>query len=311
MKVLVFDPGYGDVKCAFVDTGSGEGPRFFKFPTLVARARGGLDFGERGGEIFWAGEGWLVGEEAARAGRVVSTTTDSFLERYLPLLLGRALLETGDEGVDEVVVAVSLHDWPRREVFERAAGRVMVNDRSFSHRVRLIPQGYGIWLEALSPWDGVVVDIGFRTVDVLVFVDGRPDGRRSFGMAGMGVVDFISEAARVLSARARVEFSPGEVAHFLQEGNPVVSRFGVSEELKSRAEEWSARLWSALAARDDFRRSMALLGRVVIAGGGARFFVKPEDEAERVDMQVLSEEPEFANVRGFALKLLEAEGEEE
>ena len=309
MKVLVFDPGYGDVKCAFVDTGVGDGPRFFRFPTLVARARGGLDFGEGGGEILWGGKRWLVGEEAARAGRVVSTATDGFLEEYLPLLLGRALLET--DGVDEVVVAVSLHDWPRREVFERAAGRMMVNDRIFSHRVRLIPQGYGIWLEALSPWDGVVVDLGFRTVDVLVFVEGRPDGRRSFGMAGMGVVDFISEVARVLSAKARVEFSPGEVAHFLREGDPVLGRFRVEDELKSRAEEWSARLWSALAARDDFRRAMALLGRVVIAGGGARFFVKPEDVPERVNVQVVEEEPEFANVRGFALRLMEAGGEEE
>ncbi|AEH45780.1 hypothetical protein Thein_1925 [Thermodesulfatator indicus DSM 15286] len=311
MKVLVFDPGYGDVKCALVDTVSGEEPRLFKFPTLVARARGGLDFGEGSGEIFWAGEKWLVGEEAARAGRVVSTTTDGFLERYLPLLLVRALLESGDkEGVDEVVIAVSLHDWPRREVFERAAGRLMVNDRSYSHRVRLIPQGYGIWLETLSPWDGIVVDIGFRTVDVLVFVDGKPDGRRSFGVAGMGVVDFISEAAKILSAKARVEFSPGEVAHFLQEGNPVFRRFGVEEELKSRAGEWSARLWTSLIAKEDFSRAMALLGRVVIAGGGARFFVKPDEETA-VDMQVLDEEPEFANVRGFALRLLEGGGEEE
>jgi len=313
MKVLVFDPGYGDVKCAFVDTDSAEEMRLFKFPTLVTQARGGLDFGERSGrgEIIWSGESWLVGEEAVRVGKVRDTTTNEFLKKYLSLLLGRALLDVEDE-VDEVVMAVSLYDWHRRNDFRQVAEKVTVNDQSFTHKVSLIPQGYGIWLECLAPGDGVIVDIGFRTVDVLVFVDGKPDGHRSFGIGGLGVRDFISDAAKLLSARSRVEFLPGEIAHFLQRNDPVFRRFGVEEEIRSKKEEWSARLWNTLTARDDFMRAMALAGSVVIAGGGARFFIRPPSEeiAEGIDLQILKDEPKFANVRGFAGSLLEGGGEE-
>jgi len=96
--------------------------RFFKFPTLVTQARGGLDFGEHSGrgEIIWSGESWLVGEEAVRVGKVRDTTTNEFLKKYLSLLLGRALLDVEYE-VDEVVMAVSLYDWHRRNDFRQAA----------------------------------------------------------------------------------------------------------------------------------------------------------------------------------------------
>jgi len=306
MKVLVFDPGYGDVKYAVVDIEAGKWT-LGKFPTLVSPAGKSVDLGDESKEIFWAGRKWLVGREAAIAGRTIPTTTEGFLETYLPLLLGKALTEAATDGVDEVVVAVSIYDWTRRKRLEEVSAKVVLQDRKYEHQVRTVPQGYGIWLEALAPEDGVVIDIGFRTVDVLSFAEGKPEGRHSFGIAGLGVVDFVAEVAGLLSEKAKVEFTPGEVVHFLQAKNGVIQRFGVEEELRVRAEEWSGRLWSRLVAREDFKRVLALKDRVVVAGGGALFFREPEDGFP-CRMIVLKEAPEFANVRGIANWILQEAG---
>ncbi len=304
MKVLVFDPGYGDVKYAFLETESGE-ISTGKFPTLITEAKRGVDFGNEESGLFWAGKEYLVGKEAALLGRTLDPTTDKFLETYIPLLLGKTLLDINQERVDKVIIAVSLYDWPRRKSIERSARQVILKDRKYEHEVLTVPQGFGIWFDSLAPKDGLVIDIGFRTVDVLSLdLEGKPEGKYSFGIADLGVKYFVDDVASLLSEKAKVEFTAGEIMYFLQEKRSVLRRFGIEEEIRARVDGWLTMLWNTLLTKKSFRRAVFLKEeRVVVAGGGALFFREPEDGFCR--MTIIKESPEFANVKGIAKWILQ------
>lgn len=304
MKILVFDPGYGDVKYALVETETGE-ISTGKFPTLITEAKRGVDFENEESGLFWAGKEYLVGKEAAFLGRTLDPTTDNFLETYIPLLLAKTLLDIGQERVDKVIIAVSLYDWPRRKAIEKSAKQVVLKDHKFEHEVLMVPQGYGIWFDNLAPKDGIVIDIGFRTVDVLSLdEEGKPEGKFSFGIADLGVKYFVDDVANLLSEEAKDKFTAGEIMYFLQKKRSILRRLGIEKEIEVRIDGWLTLLWNTLLTKKNFRRAVFLKeDRVVVAGGGALFFREPEDGFCR--MTIIKESPEFANVRGIAKWILQ------
>ncbi len=298
MRILVTDIGYGDTKYVVID---GEEERRGKMPTLIAPVVDTGGFGESAALSF-GGREYLVGGDARFAGYVVPTTTEDFLVSYSPLILGRILMAEDLDGVDAVVVSLSLRDWDKRVRLEKAVRSFTVSGRTFSHEVYVKPQGFGIWVDQGRPENAVIVDIGFNTVDVLMVVDGVAKREFSFAVAGLGTTAFISDVTEIVNRKAVQDFTPNEMAHLLQNDTGLLKKFGVVDEVAARKITWSKDLWSRLMSRPVFKKGLELLDVVIVAGGGARFFEGIRDSRIRV----VKDEPEFSNVRGF-VRLIKAE----
>ncbi len=295
VKILVTDVGYGDTKYALVENGNNmQG----KIPTLVAPIVEPRGFGDSGCMSF-GGRSFLVGEDARFAKYVIPTTTEEFLPTYSPLVLAKILKSKSPEGVDLVVVSLSLRDWEKKNRLEKSVAGFTVSGTSFTQEVKVFPQGLGIWVDQGSPENAMVVDIGFNTVDVLIVVDGRPRKDLSFAISGMGTTAFLSDVTEFINRRAREDFTTNEVADLVQKKSPLLQRFGVLDEVKARAVNWFGDVWGRLLSRPVFSRGLKLLDTVVVAGGGARFIQSLPDSR----VKVVKEEPEFANVRGFLAKI--------
>ena len=299
MNILVSDVGYGDTKYIFLRNGN---EIRGKIPTLVAPVMKSLsELGEHS-SFCYGGRNYLVGPEAKFASYVIPTTTSDFLPSYSPLLIARILKELDNpDGLDLLVVSLSLKDWRMKCEIEQVMGGFTVSNRTYSQEVKVFPQGLGIWVECGRPEDVAIVDIGYNTIDVPVFMSGRINRELSFAIAGMGTTAFISEITDFINTRFKEDFTPNEICHFMQTESPYFKKLGIADEIKSRSVEWFSDVWERLNSRPAFRKVVKHM-EIIIAGGGARFAPGSTLEA---NVKVHDRDPEFANVTGFAKEIKE------
>jgi len=303
MRILVSDIGYGDTKYIFLD---GESESKGKIPTLVAPVmKSSYELGENS-SLSYGGRNFLAGPEAKYASYVIPTTTREFLMSYSPLLVARVLRELEEMGgIDLLVVSLSLKDWRMKNEIEKVTGNFTVSNRTYSQEVKVFPQGLGIWVECGRPENVAIVDIGYNTIDVPVFMDGRINRELSFAIAGMGTTAFISEVTDFVNSNFKEDFTPNEICHFMQTESPYFQRLGIVDEIKSRSVDWFNDVWERLTSRQAFRKVVKYMD-VIIAGGGARFALEAALDA---NVKVFGQAPEFANVMGFAKEIRREMGE--
>jgi len=269
MKTLVIDPGYSSVKHVLIE--GKKIRRTGREPTLVAEIPDWslqVDFGmeTEGDGIPWKGKRYLVGPPSIGGLEIPVTNPETLYGLALPLYL----LKLGVTEGDRVVVLMSFADWERKEKVEELV-------KSFEAEPAVVPQGVGIWIEAGRPTDCAVVDVGFDTVDVLAFADGRPQKSLSFAAHGTGVVSFLTQLRKD---------DPKRLAEKLESGD---------EPLKSALRE---KYWSWLDRRLEAFPAWKVMRerRLIFGGGGARFVPK--------ETGAVVKEPELANVKGMAKELL-------
>ncbi len=273
MRTLIIDPGYSSFKWAVVQNGRIREIR--REPTVISEIPEWLpriDFGvSEGDNPEWKGKRYSVGLPAL-GGLKVPVDRQTLFELALPLFLKHAGIEEGDH----VVVLISLSDWDRVPVVNEVFRELGVEGR-------VIPQGVGIWIEAGAPRDAVVIDIGFNTVDVIPFRNGRVQKDAAFAMHGMGLVSFLTRIRKddpnLLCER--LEGGDGELReligkHYWQ---------WVSRQIVSRPE------WQAIRE-----------GKFVLGGGGAYFISR--------EAGIRVKNPEVANVRGVARSIINQNKEE-
>ncbi len=296
MVILVSDIGYGDTK--YILLRDGEEFRG-KIPTLVAPVmKNTMDVGEDS-SLCYGGRHFLVGEEAKFANQVIPTTTRDFLPLYSPLLVSQILRKHEVPGIDLLVASLSLKDWGLKQDLMKALENFTVSGQSHSQEVEVFPQGLGIWVECGRPDDVAIVDIGYNTVDVPVFVDGRINRGLSFAIAGLGTTAFISEITDYVNSNFKEDFTPNEICHFMQTDNVYFRKLGIEDEIRTRSMDWFGYVWERLTSRSTFRKVMKHM-EVMIAGGGARF---ASSDLLEPNVRILETDPEFANVRGFAKEI--------
>ena len=296
MVILVSDIGYGDTK--YILLRDGEEFRG-KIPTLVAPVmKTAVDLGEDS-SLCYGGRHYFVGEEAKFASYVIPTTTRDFLPLYSPLLVSEILRQHDVPRLELLVVSLSLKDWGLKQDLVKAMENFTVSGQSHSQEVKVFPQGLGIWVECGRPDNVVIVDIGYNTIDVPVFVDGRINRGLSFAIAGMGTTAFISEITDFVNSSFKEDFTPNEICHFMQTDNVYFRKLGIADEIKSRSVDWFNDVWERLNSRPTFRKVIKHMD-VIIAGGGAKF---ASSEILEPNVRILDRDPEFANVMGFAKEI--------
>jgi len=297
MNILVSDIGYGDTKYIFLQNGN---EIRGKIPTLVAPVmKSSSDLGDKT-SFCYGDRNYLVGPEAKFASYVIPTTTSDFLASYSPLLIARILKELDSpDGLDLLVVSLSLKDWSLRGKVEKVMTSFTVSNQTHTQEVKVFPQGLGIWVEAGRPSNIAIVDIGYNTIDVPVFMDGRINPELSFAIAGMGTTAFISEVTDFINTNFKEDFTPNEICHFMQIESQYFRKLGIADEINKRAVDWFSDVWERLNSRPAFRRVLKHM-KILIAGGGARFSKGIEFEE---GVEVFNKDPEFANVMGFAKEI--------
>jgi hypothetical protein len=305
--VLIVDIGYGDTKYLYLDE---EGSvRKGKIPTAVVRLgkekiEGKFDaLATISKELVYNGTRYVVGEEALKEGIPLSTRRKDFIPTYAPLIIAKIFQRENLKGKSKVVVSVAISDYTRehKEKIVQNLSRFMVNGNLFEFDVAVLPQGCGIYWDVFPEGNEgtvVVADIGFNTIDISVFENGRPIKEKLRGLPGYGTNRIIQNLAEKVSEEVGEPVSELEINRAVQSGGklkvynreiPIADWF--EEEKEVYAEEIIAmietgpvgKLWRHAEAR-------------IIAGGGGYFI--PEQIRKEKDV-IVPEEPEFSNVRGF------------
>lgn len=304
MKIAI-DIGYGHTK---VKTDHKE----FKFPTAVAVSKTQMVETD---SILFEGKKYLVGEDALRG--AIMTRDYAFIYKYAPLLIYEAirLAGLGDEEKLQINAGLSLYDLEkkpefdngclnRKEEFKKRISSFVINDTQYRHEIKLYAQGQGSWSDFCESYGylergyEVLVDIGYRTNDILVFKDGSPNKAESQA-DDKGINIIVAELRKILNKKYDITLTEQEVSEILKDG--YVTIYGVEKDLSNVISEvveaYLDELFSLLKA--EFGSILKSSKRVIITGGGAYILY---DYREMFPQNVIFDEKqefEYSNVRGY------------
>lgn len=298
IQLVAIDLGYGHVKVCLLINGE---LVTFKFPSAVARAKETMvDLGPDDTVYEYKGRKYRVGEDAMQ--NAVSTRGFEFLTSYGPLLIYVALKKAG---VDlskpfSIGTGLSIVDWGNREEFKSVLSSITVNGETIKPKeVTLFAQGQGIFRDTGSP-DGLVsiVDIGYNTLDYLVFKNGAPVPQDS-SATRKGAHLMITNIQKLVSRKFSSDISE-------QHANEIFTRkgfkFGGTEHDMTKLIADEQEDYSDLVVNElkNTCHTFNLADKIIVSGGGA-YYIDPKCLPESA---VFSEKPfEFSNVRGY-FKLL-------
>ena len=173
---IAIDIGYGHTKVKTQD-------KEFKFPTAIELVK--TQWVETESYSF-EGKKFYVGEDATR--NALPTRDYEFLYKYSPLLIAEAIKLSGIKADEKIKIktGLSLYDISKKPVFDNSClnrgeefikriSKFYINEKEYLFDIVLFAQGQGVWqdycLENGVITDGydVVVDIGYRTNDIVVF----------------------------------------------------------------------------------------------------------------------------------------------
>lgn len=321
--MIGLDIGFGDVKAVSPSPG-GENEAKIKFPTSVSYAPSGpVDLpgsGNGWSEREYQGRRYVVGSGLASS---FSTRSWDFYERYAPLLAWEAV--RGRLGLDSprlraaVGLPLAWYTPGNRGLLTRRLRRIEVSGGGspLELDVEVYPQGAGALFDYRLGDDGrerpgtdvsgLVIDVGFNTVDVVAFEDGAAVKADSGMLERAGMSRPAGELARILQAETTINLSEQEGKEVLARG--VLSVYGhekdLSETSRRVVEDYASWLMSVVSSRWEDRVQRAAV--LILAGGGARYLAEYAPSRYR-DLLYTPEEPEFANARGFLKALTASSG---
>lgn len=307
MKKLAIDIGYGHTKVQY-------GEKIFKFPTAIAISK--TQMTENESAIEFEGKKYLVGDDALR--NAITTRDYAFIYRYSPLLIYKALLILGiqDEKDISINTGLSLYDIekdaefdsksPNRGVeFKKRISHFFVDQKEFTFsEVKLFAQGQGVWNDFCSE-NGylengyeVVVDIGYRTNDIIVFKDGKPEKSES-AADDKGVNVVVGELRKIINKRYDITLTEQEVAQVLKDKSILI--YGVEKDLSMTVDDIIENYIDSLFAslKSEFGTILKSSRRVIISGGGAHILLGNKDSFPSNVVFRKDGEFEFSNVRGY------------
>jgi actin-like ATPase involved in cell morphogenesis len=312
--MIGIDVGYGDVKAVYAEDGE---LRYFKLPTAVAYApMNSIDIADEAEERYsFQGREYIVGE-SARFG-AFSTRSFDFLKRYSPLFIHHTLKVLKIEPA-HVAAGLPLGLFNKKDEMIKELTTVHVDGISMKAQLSMFPQAVGILLDyrmdekgKVKPGtakNGIILDIGFNTIDVLCFEKGtaiKSDAKTldKFGISKivLGLVEFINRehGIQLSDQEAKDVFLAGRM-------NVYGNKIDLTEPIRNITEMYFDEVMHNISSLWDKRLQRADI--MLLAGGGAVTIAKyvPSEYAKIV---LVPERPEFANARGY-LKAIMAKQEQ-
>jgi len=319
IPLLAIDTGYSAVKYAYKD---GEGLKEGKFPSAIARFY--FSKSKFGGKepISYKGQKFYVGEEALKySNYVMSAKHEGFSVVAAPLLMYHIYEREGIKpqavclsiAINEFGKEIEFRDFIeqkdvkgiKEELLIEKASSFEINGQKFFQKVLVLPQGVGIWFDQGQPKECVIVDIGRKTIDVVVVVDGQIDDSLTTGYTDRGSITILQLIADEIRYEFDLELSLPEAEKVLETGKLQVrgKEKDVSELIESLKEQYALKTIIDVLESPTIKPLWRKHGNIIVAGGGAYFI--PESVKKDYSMKI-PEKPEFSNVRGF-IKQLEIE----
>jgi plasmid segregation protein ParM len=325
--LIGIDLGYGQVKS--VSDGKKHKflsvvgvPSAIEFEDGISRPEGRM-------ELFYSGRRYYLGEFALRNtvnARLTLKADKSDTESNILKFLASLALH-GAQGDVAVVTGLPVYEY---HGFREGLAKSLKRSFAFSYNgvnhsinvteCRVIPQAAGAYYDAVLDDSGnvsdpalassraAVVDVGYRTTDVVVMDRGKYDSNQSFTIwAGIGKVH--QELQRLLMRAHNLSLKLADIDQIARQG--YVAAFGgkiaVDTLLRQALEPVAQEILEGfIAGIGDYR---LLTGGIWLTGGGA-VLVAPYFEAEFGQAAKTLEGPEFSNARGYYKygRLLEARG---
>ncbi len=303
--VIGLDIGYGYTKMAYLGT---TGKRSLIIPSTVSRYIPEKSFGDSFEVIRVNGKPFIVGSDIAGSSRVGSNFVGT--EEYLAII--GYCLSRADVAKRILVLGLppQAYQKDRMQTLKDAVRGmdVCLEDGTrlyIPQRVEFMPQGAGIFMAHLrnngaAPGDmektTIVVDIGYHTMDTVLFAEGRyrNDVSRSYPLGVKYLYDKVRDAY-IRKYASFLSHDVDKIAETLLQ-NGCIMHFGETHALDTRAildDYYMGRVVNAIL---DYNASVKESGFVVeniIFGGGGVQYLKGMPGAHVVD------EPQMANAQGF------------
>ncbi len=297
MKKLAVDCGYGFVKIKY------DG-KFFKFPTSIAFAVDtGIAYGD-GDTVHYKNEEYYVGEDAIVL-ETFNTTDFNFKLQFDPLIIYHVLkkldiVKEASHGEIDLTLTLSLTDWKYKDDYLAAASEFTADDINFKFNdITLVPQGAGAYMNFMSkhqehPISAIVIDIGFSTINYMLYENGKPQKAHSKGFAGHGVSSIIKAFSTYLESQFSMPFSDSEAQKIFLNGKFTFSgvpREEVQQKILELKSQFVKRLFNSILTSE--KKLLATSERVILAGGGCYLL---EDINFPPNVEFIEKPYEFANV---------------
>lgn len=325
------DIGFGD--CKVLATGPNGSNAIkqinFKFPTAIARGKLQMieGLGEQDKTYTFRGRPYIVGAEAFDIGDIYDTRSLDFLMTYSPLLVFRALQDAAEtfrrplgdliKHIRKVGVGLPLA-WfkAQRQALADTLRAFEVNGEHINLRDRVVvkAQGQGIYYDFLFAnnrqeyaWafsDGgknlMIIDIGFNTVDILVIMGGKANGRLSDMYEGEGVCKVVKDLAKAIKIQTRQSLSEQEAKDVLHKGFLYHDgeKLDMSEVIKELISDYADLLVRRIDAQ--YHSELSKMHKLILAGGGASLIGENFRQRFRSHQGIhIPAPPEYSNARGY------------
>jgi plasmid segregation protein ParM len=272
MKQLVIDVGYSSTKVKY------EG-KLYKFPSAVAFAVDlGIDYGDED-VVKYKGETYYIGEAAI--GLESFTTTDfGFKQQFDPLIVYHVLkkLNLVEEALNENIklfLTLALADWKNKDNYLKIFESFIVDDIKLSFKdIMLLPQGAGAYMAYVKktndhPDSAAIIDIGFNTINFLVYEKGQPKRAHSKGFSGHGISSILRPFATYLESTYNMPFSEAEALKIFTNGKFIFNgaeQAIVSEKIQELKAQFVKKLFSSVLTGE--KKILATSEKVILTGGG-------------------------------------------
>lgn len=299
-NVIAIDIGYGAAKIAYKD-------KISSFPSAVCFATDvGISYGDENIYNF-EGDRYYVGKEAADS-ESFATTEYKFLFKFAPLLIYHILNSFELSKLKKPIViktGLSIVDWGKKDEFVERISNIEVNGECIETDVRIIPQGAGCAIDwAYYNNDGEypdklsVVDIGFQTINLVHFENGKPQRKNMKSYPGHGVSSIIKPFTAYMENKFAVTFSEQEAIRVFVKGSFKYNgeeQTEVHEKIVELKSQFVKKMFQSVLVND--KKLLAMSDTVIIAGGGSYLLQDIPFPPNVVFVEV----PEFSNVRGFLI----------
>jgi hypothetical protein len=216
------DVGFGDVKVVYMEAGE---LKYFKMPTAIKYAGNSSSGITEEGIRSFQGREYLLGEQA-RFG-AFSTRSYDFLRRYTGLFVYHAL-KTLNLDTQNIGVGLPLNWFSKKEEFLKELAQTVVDGEKLEIQPKLFPQAVGILMDYRmdidgktkedTAKDGIVLDIGYNTVDVVCFERGAAVRSDAGTLEKYGISRIIVELAEIIYSEFSFQLSEQEAKDVFLEG---------------------------------------------------------------------------------------------
>jgi len=310
--IIGLDIGYGFTK-VFCMTADGLKNQFI-FKTLVSSYTPKNNFGDPVGIVYVNDNPFVVGHEAEKHLIGEFKVTQDFVgtPEYFAILAYAIKLSRSVPDMIVLGLPPGIYSKEKAEVLIQKFYRQQFKDHNNLHipipkQVKYIPQGAGIYFahyfeedRSLSEKNTVVIDIGYRTLDVVLFAKDKKDEKYGYKSEAatsypLGVKNLYDQVKNAFSKIHGTFINDEIVDKIITEG--IFHHFGedyvfdASEIVKNFYVEQVVRIIKDYA--DKTKNLGYNVEKVLVGGGGVVY-------AKEIKGTTIVKDPQFANARGYA-----------